>query len=136
MSKMPALSRSFHSVSLKTLRRSVFLTSAVEGLKSGTAIRTFSTPKPVPVRIQSCARAGERSDKATANSAAIRMANELAFELSGLIIAALPWAHRIVLRRIGDFKLLTFIAFSQQLVIRRQLNPGKFAGRKPLDGQG
>src|SRR4051794_2753957 len=53
MSKMPALSRSFHSVSLKVLPRSALL-----ALNSGTARRTLSTPSPVPVRIQSCANAG------------------------------------------------------------------------------
>ena len=43
-SKMPALSRSFHKVSLKALSRSLFFGSGVEGLKSGTANLTFSTP--------------------------------------------------------------------------------------------
>src|SRR5450432_1498874 len=52
---MPALSRSFHSVSLKVLSRSAFRGSGFEALKSGTAMRTFSTPRPVPVLIQSCA---------------------------------------------------------------------------------
>src|SRR5256885_14069762 len=53
MSKMPALSRSFHSVSLKVCDKSAAL-----DLNSGTAKRTLSTPSPVPVRIQSCAAAG------------------------------------------------------------------------------
>src|SRR5215467_635777 len=50
MSKIPALSRSFQSVSLNVLARSA-LSAA---LKSVTARRTLSTPSPVPVRIQSC----------------------------------------------------------------------------------
>ena len=54
---MPALSRSLKSVSLKVLSRSVFLGSCVAGLKSEAARRIFSTPRPVPVRIQSCAEA-------------------------------------------------------------------------------
>jgi hypothetical protein len=50
---MPELSRSFQNVSLKTLSSTVFCASLVEGLNSGTASRTFSTPSPVPVLIQS-----------------------------------------------------------------------------------
>jgi hypothetical protein len=42
-------------VSLKVFSRSAFLASAVEDLKSAAARRTRSTPRPVPVRIQSCA---------------------------------------------------------------------------------
>src|SRR5207237_9567695 len=57
MSKMPALSRSFQSVSLNVLSNSVFCGAGVEALKSGSAMRIFSTPRPVPVLIQSCAEA-------------------------------------------------------------------------------
>src|SRR6266581_2152627 len=55
MSKMPALFRSFHRTSLNVLSSSVFLGSWFEALKSGTAMRIFSTPRPVPVLIQSWA---------------------------------------------------------------------------------
>src|SRR5688572_6812631 len=51
---MPTLSRSFHSVSLNTLSIAGVLPSADVALKSGTAKRTRSTPRLVPVRIQSC----------------------------------------------------------------------------------
>ncbi len=51
---MPACSRSFHSVSLKTLRRvSLPAVEPKASWNSGAASRTFSTPRPVPVRIQS-----------------------------------------------------------------------------------
>src|SRR5882724_8391350 len=67
MSKMPALSKSFQSVSLKTFNRSGLFGSCVEALKSGTANRTFSTPSPVPVRIQSCwAQVGRLSNRSKA----------------------------------------------------------------------
>src|SRR5438105_8919007 len=61
MSKMPAWSRSLHSVSLKVLASAA--DSGLAALKSGTASRTFSTPRPVPVRIQSWAAAGAASKK-------------------------------------------------------------------------
>src|SRR5438105_4843365 len=50
---MPALSRSFHSVSLNVLSSSDERGSDDVVLKSGAASRTLSTPRPVPVRIQS-----------------------------------------------------------------------------------
>src|SRR5438445_12796550 len=53
MSKMPALSRSFHKVSLNVFCRELALAAEAVSLKSAAARRTFSTPKPVPVRIQS-----------------------------------------------------------------------------------
>src|ERR1700692_442285 len=53
---MPETSRSFHSVSLKVLSSGAFCGSVVEGLESGRASRTFSTPRLVPVLTQSCAR--------------------------------------------------------------------------------
>src|SRR5215469_8954029 len=58
---MPALSRSFQSVSLNAFNSSAFLESCVAALKSGTAMRTFSTPSPVPVRIQSWEKADVRT---------------------------------------------------------------------------
>src|SRR6266568_1928026 len=66
MSKMPALSRSFQRVSLNVLPRSALL-----DLNSGTARRTLSTPRPVPVRIQSWAKLGIA---AVAASSAARIA--------------------------------------------------------------
>src|SRR5450432_1529421 len=53
MSKMPAFSRSDSRVSLKEVRRAALRGSLVESLKLAAARRTFSTPRPVPVRIQS-----------------------------------------------------------------------------------
>src|SRR5258706_459340 len=71
MSKMPAWSRSLQSVSLKTLS-----SAAVSGevaLKSGTARRTRSTPRPVPVRIQSCwGAAANRAMAGTTRASAAR----------------------------------------------------------------
>src|SRR3989442_13230919 len=67
MSKMPALSRSFHRVSLKTFSSSALFGSCVEALKSGTADRTISTSRPVPVRIQSYwAQVGRLSNRSKA----------------------------------------------------------------------
>src|SRR5580704_19739060 len=80
MSKIPALSRSFHKVSLKTLRRSGFLGSCVEAAKSGTARRTFSMPRPVPVRIQSCAPAEIADDNKSA-SANTKLAQRVGLKL-------------------------------------------------------
>src|SRR5580700_6392048 len=54
MSKMPAACRSFQRVVLKVVASLLESGSLAAGLKSGTAIRIFSTPRPVPVRIQSC----------------------------------------------------------------------------------
>src|SRR6266404_4478556 len=51
---MPALLRSLKRTSLKVPSSGALAGSADEVLKSGTAILTFSTPNPVPVRIQSC----------------------------------------------------------------------------------
>src|SRR6266403_911152 len=70
MSKMPALSRSFHSVSLNVFRRFALFGSCVLGLKSEAARRTFSTPRPVPVRIQSCAEQGSANKMARKNNGA------------------------------------------------------------------
>src|SRR5205085_9024548 len=53
---MTALSRSFHRVSLKIFSSSGVLASLPAALKSGTASLTRSTPRPVPVRIQSWAQ--------------------------------------------------------------------------------
>src|SRR6516225_904344 len=54
MSKIPADCRSFHRVTLKAVVSRLVSASFPAALKSGTARRIFSTPKPVPVRIQSC----------------------------------------------------------------------------------
>src|ERR1700693_6270114 len=62
-STTPELSRSFQKVSLKVLSSASFCGSLLEGLKSGTARRTFSTPSPEPVRTQSCAKDVERKTK-------------------------------------------------------------------------
>src|SRR5471030_107964 len=51
---MPALSRSYHSVSLNTEIRGLLPGSALAALKSGTA-RRMGAPRLVPVRIQSWA---------------------------------------------------------------------------------
>src|ERR1039457_7258197 len=59
MSKIPAVCKSFHSVTLKIADKFCVPVSVVTSLKSGTAKRTFSTPSPVPVRIQSWADASE-----------------------------------------------------------------------------
>src|SRR5882762_10057745 len=53
ISKMPAFSRSASRVSLKDVSRAALRGSLVEGLKLAAARRIFSTPKPVPVGIQS-----------------------------------------------------------------------------------
>src|ERR1035437_532531 len=58
---MPETARSFHSVSLKVLSSAAFCGAVVEGLKSGTASRTFSTPRLVPVLTQSCAKSVEET---------------------------------------------------------------------------
>src|SRR5581483_9120139 len=58
MSKMPAYSRSLHSVWLKTSRNLPACGVADKAWNSATAMRTRCTPSPVPVRIQSsCAAA-------------------------------------------------------------------------------
>src|SRR5262249_24110117 len=54
MSKIPAFSRSLASVSLKIFKNSAVFGSLPAGLNSATARRTRSTPRLVPVRIQSC----------------------------------------------------------------------------------
>src|SRR5271167_1692041 len=66
MSKMPALARSFHSTSSKTCCSGALEASAVATLKSGTASRIFSTPSPVPVRIQSWEKAGRETQTRSA----------------------------------------------------------------------
>src|SRR5580692_10561649 len=55
ISKMPAFCRSFCNVVLKVVARLLVPESVVICLKSAAASRIFSTPSPVPVRIQSCA---------------------------------------------------------------------------------
>jgi hypothetical protein len=67
-STTPDTSRSFHSVSLKVLSSVAFCGSAVEGLKSGTASRTFSTPRLVPVLTQSCAKSGKETKQQVTTS--------------------------------------------------------------------
>src|SRR5208282_209591 len=74
-STTPELSRSFQNVSLKVLRRAVFCGSLLEGLKSGTARRTFSTPSPEPVRTQSWANENEASSRTTAKTEVNRPKN-------------------------------------------------------------
>src|ERR1700686_2409473 len=70
-STTPELSRSFQEVSLKVLSRASFWGSLLEGLKSGTARRTFSTPSPEPVRTQSWAKDVERKSEPSRSSSAI-----------------------------------------------------------------
>src|SRR5438874_3556334 len=60
---MPALLRSLNRTSLKFRSSSALAASVDEDLKSGTAILTFSTPRPVPVRIQSCCAESCRARK-------------------------------------------------------------------------
>src|SRR5208282_3365123 len=55
--------RSPQKVSLKVLSSASFCGSLLEGLKSGTARRTFSTPRPEPVRTQSWAKDKDVGDK-------------------------------------------------------------------------
>src|SRR5947209_18838268 len=68
---MPALSRSFQSVSLNPLSNSPFRGSWLEALKSGTAMRILSTPSPVPVLIQSWAGALIAAKTATSKNTEI-----------------------------------------------------------------
>src|SRR4051794_22417578 len=64
MSKIPAWSRSFHSTWLNVLSSCADCVSP-EALKSGTAMRIFSTPSPVPVLIQSWAAEGKEATSRT-----------------------------------------------------------------------
>src|SRR5260370_540724 len=89
---MPALSRSLNRVSLKVLSRSAFFASWVEGLKSEAASRTFSTPRPVPVRIQSWAELVADSTR----SIAIAMTTECRQRRIGRDIES--HGHRVRLR--------------------------------------
>src|SRR5271169_4317552 len=66
MSKIPANCRSFHRVVLKVAARPCVPGSLVTSEKSGAARRIFSTPSPVPVRIQSWAK---RLKELSSNSA-------------------------------------------------------------------
>src|SRR5271166_1003708 len=71
MSKIPANCRSFQRVVLNVEARACVAASLDTSLKSGAARRIFSTPSPVPVRIQSWAKMLEEVSNNNAKEIAV-----------------------------------------------------------------
>src|SRR5271165_5736255 len=71
MSKIPANCRSFQRVVLNVEARLWVWGSLATSLKSGAARRIFSTPRPVPVRIQSWAYRVEEKRRESAKQIAV-----------------------------------------------------------------
>src|SRR5205814_248960 len=110
---MPALFRSFQSVSLKVRSNSLSRGSWLDALKSGTAMRILSTPSPVPVLIQSWAPDGMAIIRthAVRNAAAILLIRNAGFKC------------------VSCFRFFEYSAF---FAVKSCLNLGIASPRKPI----